>query len=43
MLTAATGMTTAVAFRPEVVSFAPTITPTLLLKLYSIAGARLHV
>jgi hypothetical protein len=43
MLTAATGITTAVALRPAVVSFAPAMIPTRLLKLYSIAGARLQV
>ena len=43
MLMAATGMTTADAFRPDVVNFAPAMTPTRLLKLYSIAGARLQV
>src|SRR6266403_5576181 len=43
MLMAATGITTAAALRPDVVSFAPTMTPTRLVKLYSIAGARLQV
>src|ERR1700736_617251 len=43
MLMAATGMTTADALRPDVVSFAPAMTPTRLVKLYSIAGARLQV
>ena len=43
MLIAATGINRAEALRPAIVNFAPAMMPTRLLKLYSMAGARLQV